>query len=40
MTQSLFLERLLRLSLLSIGALIFLAPYMFMISTAGKDQSE
>ncbi|APG88983.1 carbohydrate ABC transporter permease [Sinorhizobium americanum] len=34
------LGRVLRLSLLSLGALIFLAPYLFMISTAGKAQSE
>ncbi|MGK9259601.1 carbohydrate ABC transporter permease [Sinorhizobium meliloti] len=32
--------RILRFTLLSLGALIFLAPYIFMISTAGKAQSE
>ncbi|WEX87775.1 carbohydrate ABC transporter permease [Sinorhizobium garamanticum] len=34
------LGRVLRFTLLSLGALIFLAPYIFMISTAGKAQSE
>lgn len=29
-----------RLTLLSLGALLFLAPYVFMLSTAGKAQSE
>lgn len=29
-----------RLALLSFGALLFLAPYVFMLSTAGKAQSE
>ncbi|NRP74670.1 L-arabinose transport system permease protein AraQ [Ensifer psoraleae] len=37
---SLSLGRVLRLSVLSLGALIFIAPYIFMISTAGKAQSE
>ncbi|WP_028745817.1 carbohydrate ABC transporter permease [Rhizobium mesoamericanum] len=31
--------RIIRLSILSFGALVFLAPYIFMISTAGKAQS-
>lgn len=34
------LGRVIRLSILTIGALIFLSPYIFMISTAGKAQSE
>jgi multiple sugar transport system permease protein len=32
--------RIIRLSILSLGALVFLAPYIFMISTAGKAQSD
>lgn len=41
MTASAFsLGRLIRLSLLSLGAIIFLAPYIFMISAAGKTQSD
>jgi multiple sugar transport system permease protein len=40
MTQTFSLSRAIRLTLLSLGALIFLAPYIFMISTAGKGQSE
>jgi len=32
--------RIIRLSILSLGALVFLAPYIFMISTAGKGQSD
>lgn len=32
--------RVIRLSILTIGALVFLSPYIFMISTAGKAQSE
>lgn len=40
MTQTMTVGRLFRLTLLSLGALIFLAPYIFMISTAGKGQSE
>ncbi|WP_104666602.1 carbohydrate ABC transporter permease [Ensifer adhaerens] len=32
--------RIARLTVLSLGALIFLAPYIFMVSTAGKAQSE
>ncbi len=38
--HALTLGRVLRFTVLSIGALIFLAPYIFMISTAGKAQSE
>lgn len=38
--HSLNLGRILRLCLLSLGALLFLAPYVFMVSTAGKAQSE
>nr|WP_222278292.1 carbohydrate ABC transporter permease [Rhizobium leguminosarum] len=34
------LGRIIRLTLLSLGAIIFLSPYVFMISTAGKDQSD
>ncbi|MDI7864847.1 carbohydrate ABC transporter permease [Rhizobiaceae bacterium n13] len=34
------LGRIARLSVLGLGALIFLAPYIFMISTAGKAQSD
>lgn len=37
---SLSLGRIVRLTLLSLGALVFLAPYTFMLSTAGKAQSE
>ncbi|NTF09085.1 carbohydrate ABC transporter permease [Agrobacterium rubi] len=37
---SMTLGRVIRLSILTIGALIFLSPYIFMISTAGKAQSE
>ncbi len=40
MTNTLSFGRAFRLTLLSLGALIFLAPYIFMISTAGKAQSE
>ncbi|MGE7368141.1 carbohydrate ABC transporter permease [Neorhizobium sp. NPDC001467] len=40
MTETFSLGRAIRLTLLSLGALIFLAPYIFMISTAGKGQSE
>ncbi|WP_429813952.1 carbohydrate ABC transporter permease [Ensifer sp. B1-9] len=32
--------RIARLTVLSLGALLFLAPYIFMVSTAGKPQSE
>ncbi|AHK46138.1 putative sugar ABC transporter, permease protein [Ensifer adhaerens OV14] len=39
-TTSLSLGRIMRLAVLSLGALIFFAPYIFMISTAGKAQSE
>jgi multiple sugar transport system permease protein len=38
--HNLSLGRILRFTLLTLGALIFLAPYIFMISTAGKAQSE
>ena len=38
--QSFTLGRAIRLFFLSFGALIFLAPYIFMISTAGKAQSD
>jgi multiple sugar transport system permease protein len=34
------LGRIVRLAILSLGALFFLAPYIFMISTAGKAQSD
>ncbi|CAN7682123.1 carbohydrate ABC transporter permease [Rhizobium sp. LjRoot258] len=34
------LARIIRLSILSLGALVFLAPYIFMVSTAGKAQSD
>lgn len=34
------LGRVIRLTLLSLGALVFLAPYIFMISAAGKAQSD
>ncbi len=37
---SMTLGRVIRLSILTIGALVFLSPYIFMISTAGKAQSE
>jgi multiple sugar transport system permease protein len=39
-SRSFSLGRILRLSILTLGALIFLAPYIFMISTAGKAQSD
>lgn len=39
-TTSFSMGRVARLTVLSLGALIFLAPYIFMISTAGKAQSE
>ena len=39
-THALNSGRIVRLSLLSITALVFLAPYIFMISTAGKAQDE
>lgn len=38
--DTLSLGRILRLSVLTIGAIVFLAPYIFMISTAGKAQSD
>ncbi|MBD9651700.1 carbohydrate ABC transporter permease (plasmid) [Ensifer sp. PDNC004] len=41
MTSNAFsVARIARLTVLSLGALIFLAPYIFMVSTAGKAQSE
>ncbi|MDR9760438.1 carbohydrate ABC transporter permease [Rhizobium redzepovicii] len=41
MTTSAFsLGRVIRLSLLSLGAIVFLSPYIFMISAAGKTQSD
>ena len=40
MTNAIPVTRLIRLAVLSFGALIFLAPYIFMVSTAGKAQSE
>ncbi|ANM04248.1 sugar ABC transporter permease protein [Rhizobium phaseoli] len=41
MTTSAFsLGRVIRLSLLSLGAIVFLSPYVFMISAAGKTQSD
>ncbi|MBK5568547.1 carbohydrate ABC transporter permease [Ensifer sp. SSB1] len=41
MTSNAFsVARIARLTVLSLGALIFLAPYIFMLSTAGKAQSE
>jgi len=40
MTNTISVARLIRLAVLSFGALIFLAPYIFMVSTAGKAQSE
>jgi len=39
-TQGFTFGRAVRLFILSFGALIFLAPYVFMISTAGKAQSD
>lgn len=39
-TSSLPLGRIIRLTLLCLGAIVFLAPYAFMISTAGKAQSD
>ncbi|KSV91376.1 carbohydrate ABC transporter permease [Sinorhizobium sp. GL28] len=39
-TNSLSVARIARLAVLSLGALLFLAPYIFMVSTAGKAQSE
>jgi multiple sugar transport system permease protein len=38
--QTVTVGRIVRLSLLVLGALVCLAPYIFMISTAGKAQSE
>ncbi len=38
--NALSFSRVARLTVLSLGALIFLAPYIFMVSTAGKAQSE
>lgn len=32
--------RAIRLTVLSLGALVFLSPYIFMLSAAGKTQSE
>ncbi|MBY5608966.1 carbohydrate ABC transporter permease [Rhizobium leguminosarum] len=40
MMNAFSLGRIIRLTLLSLGAIIFLSPYVFMISTAGKDQSD
>ncbi|MGO4620724.1 carbohydrate ABC transporter permease [Ensifer sp. 2YAB10] len=41
MTSNAFsVARIARLTALSLGALLFLAPYIFMVSTAGKAQSE
>ncbi|WP_064708913.1 carbohydrate ABC transporter permease [Rhizobium bangladeshense] len=40
MTSTISLGRVIRLSLLSLGAIVFLAPYIFMISAAGKTQSD
>ncbi|MGO7162610.1 carbohydrate ABC transporter permease, partial [Rhizobium johnstonii] len=40
MTNAFSLGRIIRLTLLSLGAIIFLSPYVFMISTAGKAQSD
>ncbi|RFB95538.1 sugar ABC transporter permease [Rhizobium leguminosarum bv. trifolii] len=40
MTSAFSLGRVIRLSLLSFGAIVFLAPYVFMISAAGKTQSD
>lgn len=39
-SSSMTAGRVIRLSILTIGALVFLSPYIFMISTAGKAQSE
>ncbi len=39
-TNALSVARIVRLAVLSLGALLFLAPYIFMVSTAGKAQSE
>lgn len=39
-TNALTFGRIIRLTLLSLGAIVFLAPYVFMISTAGKAQSD
>ncbi|WP_087001779.1 carbohydrate ABC transporter permease [Rhizobium sullae] len=39
-TSALSRGRIIRLTLLSLGAIVFLAPYLFMISTAGKAQSD
>lgn len=39
-THTMTFGRFARLALLSLGALIVLAPYIFMLSTAGKNQSE
>ncbi|MEI3850980.1 MULTISPECIES: carbohydrate ABC transporter permease [unclassified Ensifer] len=39
-TNALSVARIVRLAVLSFGALLFLAPYIFMVSTAGKAQSE
>ncbi|MCY1223189.1 L-arabinose transport system permease protein AraQ [compost metagenome] len=39
-TNALSVARIARLAVLSLGALLFLAPYIFMVSTAGKAQSE
>ena len=39
-TSAFPLSRIIRLSILTFGALVFLAPYVFMISTAGKAQSD
>ncbi len=38
--NALSVARIARLTVMSLGALIFLAPYIFMVSTAGKAQSE
>ncbi len=38
--DSFTLGRAIRLAILSLGALVFLSPYIFMISTAGKAQSD
>ncbi|OCP00019.1 MULTISPECIES: carbohydrate ABC transporter permease [unclassified Ensifer] len=39
-SNAISVARILRLAILSTGALLFLAPYIFMVSTAGKAQSE
>lgn len=39
-TSNLTPARIARLSILGFGALVFLAPYIFMVSTAGKAQSD